>query len=182
MSIPFFDFFIFYFHPIFPVKNQAIFSVRAQNINIYKERRVFMARRFWALALGAALIFGIWQFFKERKQGPTLVSQICVEVGPEQYVYQDPEKLSLVLNRLRSLGQQYAPDRDPEALDTQTVRITLVRSDGSRQLYQLKPDRYIRTGEGPWRQADPKRIRKLDLLLQALPGDVVLAIQQTLVL
>ena len=96
-----------------------------------------MARRFWALALGAALIFGIWQFFKERKQGPTLVSQICVEVGPEQYVYQDPEKLSLVLNRLRSLGQQYAPDRDPEALDTQTVRITLVRSDGSRQLYNL---------------------------------------------
>ncbi len=101
------------------------------------------------------------------------VIDLCVAVGGTRYisgngarVYQDPEQMSLILNRLRSLGQRYSPDVDPEVLSGPTISIRLIYSDGTRLEHQIKPDRYIRTGQAKWQQTDPKQIQSLMLLLK----------------
>ena len=86
-------------------------------------------------------------------------------------VHQTPEKMHLILNKLRTLGQRFSTDVDPDSLETPAVTMTCVYSDGSQRIYQLKPDRFIRTGEAPWQQADPKKVTALRLLLLSLPGD-----------
>lgn len=135
-----------------------------------------MGRKILAAAIGVVLIFGVWLHFRDRETGPRLVSRIEVEYGQSRQVYEDPEKMSLILNRLRSLGQRYSPDTDPEALAGNTVSIRLIYSDGTQRQHQIKPDRYVRTGQEQWQQADPDRISALNLLLHVLPGDVILAI------
>ena len=125
-----------------------------------------MGRKIIVGVLGAVLVLGLWQHFHKRDAGLRLVSAIEVEYGATCKVYREPEQMSLILNRLRSLGQRYAPELDPEALSGPTVRIRLIYSDGTRLEHQIKPDRYVRTGEAKWQQADPKQIQSLMLLLK----------------
>lgn len=125
-----------------------------------------MGKKIIAAIVGAVLIFGLWQHFHRQDPGLRLVSAIEVEYGPTRQVYHDSEQMSLILNRLRSLGQRYSPDLDPEALSGPTVSIRLIYSDGTWLEHQIKPDRYVRTGQAKWQQADPKQIQSLMLLLK----------------
>lgn len=125
-----------------------------------------MVRKIIAAIVGAVLIFGLWHHFHRQDPGLRLVSAIEVEYGPTRQVYHDAEQMSLILNRLRSLGQRYSPDVDPEVLSGPTVSIRLIYSDGTRLEHQIKPDRYIRTGQSKWQQTDPKQIQSLMLLLK----------------
>lgn len=86
-------------------------------------------------------------------------------------VFRHPDKLRLILNKVRTLGQRYSVDTDPEALETPTIIMTMLYSDGEQKTYFFKPDRYVRIGDAPWQQASPKQITALRLLLQSLPGD-----------
>ena len=108
---------------------------------------------------------------RRKKAEIPVVCQISVAQEQNEQVYQEPEKMQLILNRLRSLGQCYRPEEDPEVLDSPTVTITLLRSDGVRQQYLLKADRYIRFGQGPWQQTDPGPLSELRLLLAAMSED-----------
>ena len=119
-----------------------------------------------AVIICAVLSFFLWQYFSHRESGPRLVSGIEVEYGGSKQVYREPEQMSRILNKFRSLGQRYAPDQDPEALPGPTVVVRILHSDGTWQQYQIKQDRYIRQGQSKWQQADPKQIQSLILLLK----------------
>ena len=102
-----------------------------------------------------------------------VVSQISVEQEnlTGNRVYTDPHKMQRILTGLRQLGQRFRPDNDPEQLSAPLVTITLTFSDGSLQHYHMKSDRYIQTGQQGWQQTDSERLRRLQFLIKALPGD-----------
>ncbi len=125
-----------------------------------------MGRRIGALVIGFVLLIGIWKHWHRPEPGPRLVSAIEVAYGDRQQIYREPEQMSRILNKLRTLGQRYAPELDPDTLNGATVTISILHSDGSRQQYELKADRYIRQDRKKWQQADPKRIQALMLMLK----------------
>jgi hypothetical protein len=100
------------------------------------------------------------------------ISVICRQDGyTSEKVFTSQEKMRMILNALRTLGQQFSPSVDPEPLSARSYGVTVTMTDGSRRHYQTKGDCFIRTDENPWQQCDPKRLEKLNLLLQQLPGD-----------
>lgn len=111
-----------------------------------------------------------------KNTGVRVVKQISVQWiengAVVQRVHQRPEKMHLILNKLRTLGQRFSADVDPETLDSPAVTMTVIYSDESQRSYQIKADRYIRFGSAPWQQADPKRVTALRLLLLSLPEDL----------
>ena len=110
-----------------------------------------------------------------KKTGVRVVEQISVQWEENgrsiSREHDEPEKMQLILNKLRTLGQRFSSDTDPDTLDVTAVTVTLFYSDGSRKQYQIKPDRYVRIGQNPWQQANPKQITSLRLLLLSLPDD-----------
>lgn len=131
-------------------------------------------RKIVAVLLAVCLL-GICSGCFHKKASVKLVSEISVQWedngGPIHRIFDSPQKMHLILNKLRTLGQRFSSDTDPETLEASVLSITLSYSDGSQQLYQIKPDRYIRIGQEPWQQADPNRITDLRLLLLSLPSD-----------
>lgn len=134
-----------------------------------------MVRKIIAAVLAVGIL-GMCGGCLRKKPGVRVVEQISVrwaENGVDVCrIHDDPEEMHLILNKLRTLGQRYSPDIDPELLDTPIVTVALIYSDGTQRLYQIKPDRYVRIGEASWQQADPGRITALRLLLLSLPGDL----------
>ena len=110
-----------------------------------------------------------------QKTGVRVVEQISVQWEENgrsiSREHDEPEKMQLILNKLRTLGQRFSSDTDPDTLDVTAVTVTLFYSDSSRKQYQIKPDRYVRIGQNPWQQANPKQITSLRLLLLSLPDD-----------
>ena len=135
-----------------------------------------MVRKITAVALAALSLFS-QSGCRRKAVGNPVVSSIQVTIeDPPLYShreYQNPETMQLILNRLRTLGQQYHSDLNPETLAEPLVTIALIRSDGTRQEYQLTSDRYIRTGHAGWNQANPDKVTQLQLLLLSLPEEVV---------
>lgn len=133
-----------------------------------------MVRRIIALVLIAG-IMGMCGGCLRKKSALRIVEQIRVQWDEDGtnicQVYEDPEKMQLILNKVRTLGQRFSADTDPETLKVATVTMTLLYSDKTQRQYQIKPDRYVRVGQDPWQQASPKQVTALRLLLQSLPGD-----------
>lgn len=133
-----------------------------------------MTKRIWPVLLAAALLCA-GCFGRKQEASWPVVCQITVTCEHQgdltRQIYTSEEKMRQILNRLRDLGQKFTPDADPDVLLAPTYSITLTHTDGSQQIYQTKADRYVRISHQPWQQADPKRISKLLLLLQNLPGD-----------
>jgi len=133
-----------------------------------------MVRKMIAAVLTVAML-GMCGGCLRKKTGVRVVDRISVqwlENGTDVCrFHEDPEKMHLILNKVRTLGQRFSTDVDPEALDVPAVTMTLLYSDGTQRLYQIKPDRYVRIGQATWQQADPKRVTALRLLLLSLPGD-----------
>ena len=136
-----------------------------------------MAKRIFFLFLAAVMLFAACRPAKPEIESWPVVSQINVTYqhngSTGQRTYTTPSKMRQILNRLRTLGQQFTPSIDPETLTEQAYTIHIRFTDGSSREYQIKSDRYIRSGGQPWQQADPERIQKLNQLLQTLPEDAV---------
>lgn len=134
-----------------------------------------MVRKIVAILL-VMVILGMCGGCFHKNPSVRVVKQISihwVEDGTEMVrVHQNPEKLHLILNKLRTLGQRFSTDVDPETLEASAVTVTVAFSDGSQRFYQVKPDRFIRVGQNPWQQADPKKVTALRLLLLSLPDDL----------
>lgn len=126
-------------------------------------------------ALLAMGILGICVGCGRSKTGLRLVDQISVQWEDSGttvcQVFDDPDKLQLILNKIRTLGQRFSTDTNPETLDVPSVAVSIHYTDGTQQLYQIKPDRYVRIGREPWQQANPRQVTSLRLLLLSLPGD-----------
>lgn len=133
-----------------------------------------MVRKIIAVVLAVG-IFSFCSGCNKKRGSVRVVEQISVhreENGTVVcQVYEDPQKMQLILNKVRTLGQRFSSDTDPETLDVPTVTMTLLYSDGTAQQYQIKPDRYVRIGQSPWQQASPKQVTSLRLLLLSLPED-----------
>ena len=133
-----------------------------------------MVRRIIALALVFGIL-GMCSGCLRKKSALRVVEQIRVQWDEDGsricQVYEDQEKMQLILNKVRTLGQRFSVDRDPETLNVTTLTMTLFYSDKTHREYQIKPDRYVRIGQAPWQQANPKQVTALRLLLQSLPGD-----------
>ena len=134
-----------------------------------------MVRRIIAAILAVG-IFGLCGGCLRKKTGVRVVDQISVqwvEDGKDVCrIHEDPEKMHLILNKVRTLGQRFSTDADPESMDIPAVTMAFLYSDGTQRLYQIKPDRYVRIGQAPWQQADPRKVTALRLLLLSLPGDL----------
>lgn len=108
----------------------------------------------------------------ESKKVVSKITVTCHEDGSvTNRTYTSQTKMKEILNGIRQLGQKMKPDVDPEQLNERLFSITLLHTDGSQQHYQTKADRYIRRGQEPWQQADPKKVSELNVLLQTLPAD-----------
>ena len=133
-----------------------------------------MIRKIIALLLSVAIL-GMCSGCLRKKARVRVVDRISVRWEDNGTVidqtFEEPDKMQLILNKVRSLGQRFSSDTDPDTLNVQTVTMVLLYSDGSQRQYQLKPDRYVRIGQAPWQQADPRQVTELRLLLQSLPGD-----------
>ena len=133
-----------------------------------------MVRKIISVLL-AFVILGMCGGCLRKKTGVRVVERISVqweENGQSVHrEHDDPEKMQLILNKVRTLGQRFSSETDPELLDVPTVTMTMFYSDGSKRQYQIKPDRYVRIGQTPWQQASPKKITSLRLLLLSLPED-----------
>ena len=120
-------------------------------------------------------IVGVCSGCLRKKSALRIVEQIQVQWEEDgtgiRRVYEDPEKMTLILNRIRTLGQRFSTDTDPEMLDATIITMTLFYSDQTQRQYQIKPDRYVRVEQAPWQQANPKQVTALQLILQSLPSD-----------
>ena len=120
-------------------------------------------------------IVGMCSGCLRKKSALRIVEQIQVQWEEDgtgiRRVYEDPEKMTLILNRIRTLGQRFSTDTDPEMLDATIITMTLFYSDQTQRQYQIKPDRYVRVEQAPWQQANPKQVTALQLILQSLPSD-----------
>ena len=120
-------------------------------------------------------IVGMCSGCLRKKSALRIVEQIQVQWEEDgtgiRRVYEDPEKMTLILNRIRTLGQRFSADTDPEMLDATIITMTLFYSDQTQRQYQIKPDRYVRVEQAPWQQANPKQVTALQLILQSLPSD-----------
>lgn len=134
-----------------------------------------MRRNVLAIILSAALLLGGCHARSPARPGWPVVSQISVTrrhegaVSTQDYTSQD--KMRQILNCLRDLGQKFTPAVDPDSLSGRVFTVSVLFSDGSSRLYETKSDLYVRFDGGPWQQADPKKLERLNLLLQSLPGD-----------
>lgn len=132
-----------------------------------------MGKRILVLLLTAALLTGCGA--KKDPEGLRVIYKItvtCHDGGSStQQIYTTQPKIRLILNGIRTLGQQFSPAIDPETLSERTFHIDISFTDGTNRLYQTKGDRYIRTDQERWKQTDPKQLEKLNHLLLTLPGD-----------
>lgn len=95
------------------------------------------------------------------------------ETGVTQRHYTDQHKMRKVLTYLRWLDPW---DRArPDSSDGTAYEIRLDFSDGSSKQYSQKSDRYFRPHGSFWREIDPDRGGRLDLLLAAVPDDTPVA-------
>lgn len=133
-----------------------------------------MMRKFLAVVLAMGILI-LCSGCLHNKHSVRVVEQICVQwVDHDReicHVFEKPEKMQLILNKVRTLGQRFSSDTDPDALKAPVVTMTIFYSDGSQKLYQIKPDRYVKIGQAPWQQANPKKVTSLGLLLKSLPED-----------
>lgn len=133
-----------------------------------------MVRKIIAVMLAVGIL-GLAGGCGRKKPGVRVVDRISVRWEEDgtliQQVYESQDKMQLILNKLRTLGQRFSSETDPDQLEVPTVTVTLLYSDGRQKEYQIKPDRYVRVGQAPWQQADPRQVTSLRLLLQSLPGD-----------
>lgn len=82
--------------------------------------------------------------------------------------YETREKMQMILNYLRWVSPYGTPGEDPMSQPGEEFRVELRYSDGTAKTYHQRCDRYLRTGDGPWKRIDPVRGGELRRLLEAL--------------
>ena len=130
-----------------------------------------MVKKILSLVLAAGIL-GSCCGCMRKKVGIRLVEKVCVQWEEDGQTvcreHENPETIQLILNQVRTLGQRFSSQTNPDTLNTPTVTVKLLFSDGSEKQYQLKSDRYVRVGQAPWQQVNPQKVASLQLLLLSL--------------
>lgn len=111
-----------------------------------------------------------------RKEGPyRVVTQIQVSYqnGPlaAQRRFFREEKIQTILCYLRIIDPYGNPKEDPEQTPGSDFYITVLYSNGTKQVYHQHSDRYMRIDGGPWKRIDPQKAIDLSRLLGMMPSD-----------
>ncbi len=85
--------------------------------------------------------------------------------------YNTDEKMQPILHYLRRIDPYGKPEVNPETLPGSDFHIELSYSDGSRQLYRQKSDRFMLDADGVWKRIDPGKASKLSEILGKLESD-----------
>ena len=129
-------------------------------------------RRWLILILLGAMLTGCqMQKGSGESVGRPVIQQIVVTTQQGIKNFTNEEKMQEILHKIRRLGQKFTPEVDPESLPGTVVSVELLRSDGTRVVYAIKNDRFVRQGSQPWQQGESRRILALRLLLEELPAD-----------
>ena len=107
---------------------------------------------------------------------PRLITQVdvtCTRDGQTtQRHYTAPEKTSAILNYIRLLDGHGRPDTDPERILGDAFKIVLHFSDGSRQVYYQRANKYLSRCCRPWENIDPTHGMLLYPLVEKMPSDL----------
>ncbi|MBE6924067.1 MAG: hypothetical protein E7466_02350 [Ruminococcaceae bacterium] len=128
-----------------------------------------MKKRVIFIVLAVLLLSGFFRPKTAHQQ--RVLSRIVVIRQEHQTIYTDPSKMSQIMNALRQPMQLTLAEMDPDTLSASTCQIILERTDGSRRVYHIRGERYIRRDEGAWKQAPPQALEPLISLLSQLPPD-----------
>ena len=90
-----------------------------------------------------------------------------------QRTFYESESIRKILLALRLKDQSRRPEIDPEALDVPEFWVTMTYANGQTHILRLKSDRYLKDGDGPWRQLAPESLAVLHYLLYFMPSDGV---------
>ena len=88
-----------------------------------------------------------------------------------QRYYNTDQKMQQIMNYLRRIDPYGKPEEDPETASGSDFHIELSYSDGSRQHYRQKSDRFMQGADGIWRCIDSGKATRLSEILGRLPSD-----------
>ena len=106
---------------------------------------------------------------KNQPAKPKVVQAIRVMCGEEEKVYTREEKMRRILYCLRRIELSGYPNCDPERQRGEEVRMELEFSDGSREVWYQRCDRFLSPGLRRWqnlREEDPS-LRYLFYLMRS---------------
>ena len=90
-----------------------------------------------------------------------------------RWQYTSHEKVEAVLLYLRTLSPLGQVKVDPQRVEGEHYEIILQYSDNSHIYYYQHTDKYLSKDFKPFEQIDPKQGRKLWLLLEQMPSDIL---------
>ena len=132
------------------------------------------AKFFFLLVIIFALT-GCSRTLSQNSVASSLVSSITITCEScDAFTRRDftsPEKVRLILLCIRRLGPDFPAKTDAEALEGQSLRITLTCADGSQVTYRIKNNQYLRKNGGPWRQINTDNASGFYQLLMTMPSD-----------
>jgi len=85
--------------------------------------------------------------------------------------YTQPEKLRHILYYMRLQDRRGYADTNPERVMGDVFLADIHLSDGSRQVYRQRADRYISLNSRRWRMIPTQQGKRFYYLLWAIPGD-----------
>lgn len=136
---------------------------------------VRLFRIFSILFLLTALPAGIASADNSQSSIPHFISQVhvvcqrgSVTINRE---YVQPHKMQAILNYLRTLETNGAADLNPERLMGDSFVITIYDSDGQRQIYRQRANRFLSKNSHPWKKIDPDQASRLYPLLLSMSTD-----------
>ena len=105
-----------------------------------------------------------------------MVSKIEIDLYPLDAdfhrCYTCQEKMSSVLQMLRSMDANQQPKQEPDLNGGQSYyAITATYSNGNHQIYYLLGLQYMRKGDGSWCEIDLEKVMELNQFIRDNPSD-----------
>lgn len=129
----------------------------------------------WKFSILFLCVIFLWGCQPKKPQSPRLVTMIRVsgvhQDIPLDVIYTQPQKMETLLYYLRSLEELGQAETDPERIMGDRFQITVSYSDGTRQIYRQRADRFLSRNDRPWKNVDPQKASLLYPLLMSMPAD-----------
>lgn len=134
-------------------------------------RKIFI----WLLPL-FLLFNGCCRIFRSPDAVPyRVVTQVRIVYKNEsletQRNFYREENIRHILDYLRYIDPYGIPKEDPTQVQGRTYFITLIYSDGSRQLYEQRADQFLRIGDGDWKRIESHKAQYLSGLYGMMSSD-----------
>ena len=128
------------------------------------------------IAVFPLFLIGCCRILRQDENGPyPVVTQVHIlyknEAIETQRDFYHEENIRQILDYLRYIDPYGIPKEDPSQVRGRTYVITLIYSDGSRQVYEQRADQYLRIGNGDWKRIEAHKAQYLSGLYGMMPSD-----------